>query len=247
MVVARTGSSRLPGKVLLPVKGRPLVSHQIERLRQARRPHSIILCTTTAPADSQLTALAGILGVEAFRGNELDVPRRLLDAAEWSGTEFIVLAEADEHFADPHIVDCVVDAALESGADFVSIEGVPLGAYLLGFKTSALRTICAERPTEGIDGWGAFFTSDPRLYCVSIKAPPHIAQVSERLRLTVDYPEDFQLILAIYDRLYRSGVPLRLEDVIALVTHEPELLAINSHLNEVYWKRIRENHKGATS
>jgi spore coat polysaccharide biosynthesis protein SpsF len=193
LIAARTNASRLPGKVLLEVKGKPLIEHQIERVRRARLPNLIVLCTTTSAADNQLAVLGEKSGIEVFRGNPSDVPYRLLQAAEHHELDFIVLIEGDEAFVDWTSIDALITRAHTTGADYVKTQGLPIGAWVCGMRTSALRTLCNEICTEGLDGWGSFFENQPNFYTERVQADPQTTAMSQQLRLTIDYPEDYLL------------------------------------------------------
>jgi spore coat polysaccharide biosynthesis protein SpsF len=235
-LVARTGSTRLPGKVLCPVAGVPLVVHQIRRMRRAGRPREVVVCTTTAPGDDRLVAVAEAEGCRVFRGSETDVPRRLLDAADQFDVDPLVVVEADEVFADEITVDAVFDRCLESAADFVTVSGYPIGSWVLGIGRAALRTVCSTAETAR-DGWSRLFTEERGFVCATVEAPAEISKGRD-LRLTVDYPEDLTLVREVYERLYRVGADVRLIDVVTLCLSDPEVPAVNSHLSERYWARL---------
>lgn len=244
-LVARTNSSRLPHKVLLDVKGKPLIVHQIERMRLARLPDLIVLCTTKSPVDDKLATLGHDTGIKVFRGNELDVPRRLLDAAEQFDVSFFVVAEGDEVFVDATYIDAVIKRAQETGADYVKVKGIPIGSWVFGISRNALLMLCEEVHTESLDGWGSFFENNTRFRTEIVSADPETAALSETLRLTIDYPEDFQLLEAIYDQLYEPGRVFTLHEVLQLLHKKPQLAEINRYLIDIYWQRLQQR-KGET-
>lgn len=243
--VARLNSSRLPRKVLLPIAGKPLILHQIERLRLAKRPHRYVLCTTDSPLDDDLAALADDAGIEVFRGPELDVPRRLLGAAERYDVETFVLCEADEHYVDPDHVDAIIGYAAQNGGDWIHVHGNPIGAWVRGISRSAMRTLCAEMKTEDLDGWGAFFEKDPRFQLGNLRLlDEKDSEFADSVRLTIDYPEDFELAEALYSRLYKPGQPLRLTSVLQALQEDPSLVQINLHRQDQYWERLKAQSQG---
>ena len=245
--VARLSSTRLPGKVLKPVHGKPLILHQIDRVKLASRPQKFILCTTDSPNDDELARVVKDYGVDVFRGPELDVPRRLLLAAEEFDVDTFALVEADEHFVDPAHVDAVLDwVDANGGGDWVHINGNPIGAWSRAISRHALREICTELVTEGLDGWGAFFEKQPerfKLGQLQILSDEDAA-FSDGLRLTIDYPEDFELLERLYDLIYTPGNPVRIGAVIEALRQNPELININLYRQDQYWERLKSQAGG---
>lgn len=242
-IQARSGSSRLPGKVLLTVKGLPLILHLIKRVRLSTATELIVLCTTNAQTDDKLAAVGHKAGIEVFRGSELDVAQRLLHAAEKFSVDFFVVVEGDEIFVEARFIDAVFRLAETTDADLVETKGLPIGAWVYGVRTAALHSICSEANTVDLDGWTNLFAQDPRFTQAFVEADEAIVSVSGSLRLTVDYPEDIELVRAIFARLYRPEEVFSLDEVLDLFHREPELININRHLTEVYWRRFHERSR----
>jgi spore coat polysaccharide biosynthesis protein SpsF len=217
-----------------------LISHQIARVQLATLPALTVMCTTALPADDKLATLGYEAGLEVFRGSALDVPKRLLNAAEQYSVDYLVIIEGDEAFIDATYIDALIRCASQTGADYVKTQGIPIGAWISGVRTTAMRTLCSEVPTEGVDGWGAFFESDGRFRTEIVSTDPQTATLSQTLRLTIDYPEDFQLLQAVYDQLYEPGRVFSLDEVLQLFRREPQLANINRHLVEIYWQRWQQ-------
>ena len=226
VLLARSGSSRLPGKSLLPVEGRPVVAHQLARLKEATRTQRIVLATTVLPEDDALCAVAEAEGVDVFRGSPHDVLRRMGDAVSYFGIDFAVVVGGDDVFCDGEFVDAVVVEQERTGADFVTMEGVPFGTAPLGVLSAALRRALALRADESSDGWERFFT-DLGLFRTHTFIPTDPALHHPEVRLDLDYPEDYELVKAVYARLFDGGVP-PLRSVVRLLTEEePHLADIN--------------------
>ena len=108
-ITARTKSTRLAKKVLIDIKGKMVIDHLIDRLKLAKRPDLIVLCTSTNPDDDILEERAKKNGIPFFRGSEDDVLERFSKAAHHFGVGFIVVTWGDELFCDPEYVDNVID------------------------------------------------------------------------------------------------------------------------------------------
>ena len=122
IVQARMTSTRLPGKVLMDLAGRPMLERQLQRLMRCSRVDDIVLAVTTNPDDEPLLTLARRLGVRSFRGSEHDVLSRYRGAAQEADADLVVRATADCPLIDPEETDIVV-AALEerrSTCDYAS-------------------------------------------------------------------------------------------------------------------------------
>ncbi len=158
LLVARMGSTRLPGKVLRIVRGKPIVEHLIERVRMARLPETVVLCTTTLPDDDVLEDVARRTGIGCFRGHPTDVLDRCLSAARAHDIDFFAIIEGDEVFCDAEFIDRVAERFLKTSADYVQVTGLPLGAYVEGIKTNALERVCEAKESSDSDGWPRYFT-----------------------------------------------------------------------------------------
>ncbi|GAI23440.1 unnamed protein product, partial [marine sediment metagenome] len=104
-ITARTKSTRLPKKVLRKIKGKTIIEHLIDRLKLAKLPDLIVLCTSTNPNDDILVDIAKKNGIEYFRGSEDDVLARFLKAASAFNIDFISITWGDEPFCAPEYID----------------------------------------------------------------------------------------------------------------------------------------------
>jgi spore coat polysaccharide biosynthesis protein SpsF len=120
IVQARTGSSRLPGKVLADLHGRPVLSRVIERLRRCETLDSIVVATTTEARDDAVAGLAREAGIAVYRGPEQDVLARYVGAAQMAGADVVVRVTSDCPLIDPYVVDRTVRSLRISKYDFAS-------------------------------------------------------------------------------------------------------------------------------
>ena len=139
-IEARMTSSRLPGKVLMPIMGKPMLAYLIERLKRSRV-DEIVVATTDRPTDDLIEQLATNLGVGCFRGSEEDVLGRVLLAAKSVGADVIVEITGDCPLIDPDIVDQVLDVYLSQQVDYASNtlkRTYPRGLDVQVFSTNLL-------------------------------------------------------------------------------------------------------------
>jgi spore coat polysaccharide biosynthesis protein SpsF len=240
-IPVRLGSSRLPRKPLIEVKGKTLIEHLIDRAKAAKLPNMIVLCTTTKPEDRIFGKIAKQNGIECFRGNEHDILKRFFDAATKFKVDFIVNVDGDDVFCDPELMDKIVQAYANTGADFIKWKDLPLGATPVGLKTRALQKVCEMKDTLNTEtGWGGYFTETGLFRVVTIEPETDDMRHPE-IRITLDYPEDLSLVKKVYGKLYRPGKIITLKEILQLFKREPELVKINEKVQEEYWKRFKKH------
>lgn len=235
IIQARMTSSRLPGKIVAPILGRPMLELLIERLRRARQVDHVIVATTANATDDVVEQLCARLGAGCFRGSEDDVLERVLGAAHAYGVELIVEITGDCPLIDPAVVDQLIEMYHEGGVDYVA--NVLKRTYPRGLDTQVFPTTALEEVAR--------LTQDPVDHeHVSLYMYEHPERFRLRnlesglperywnLRVTVDTPQDFALITAIYEELYLSHPDFRLSDVLALLDRRPDLVALNQEIQQ---------------
>ena len=232
-------STRLPGKALLKIKGKPVIEHLIDRLKLAKRPDLIALCTSTHPDDAILVDVARNNGIEYFRGSEDDKLDRYLNAAQKYGVDFIVVTEGDNVFYEPEIIDKIIELYLSTNADYISCLDLPVGTAPHGVKAEALQKVCKIKGEQDTEVWPGYFT-DTGLFKVEL------VEVEEKLRrpeirLTLDYPEDYKLFEEIFNRLYQAGKVFSLRDILSLLEDNPQLTDINRNVEAVYLEHLKKS------
>jgi spore coat polysaccharide biosynthesis protein SpsF len=214
------------------VCGRPIIAHQFDRLRQARRAETLVLATSTLPQDDPLAAAAKDAAVECFRGSPNDVVLRLADAAAAHRLDFLAVVGGDDVFCEGEFVDRVIDYDAASPVDFVTIDGLPFGTAPFGVAAAALRRVLEIKPGENTDGWERYLT-DTGLFKTAVLSNEDPLLSHPEIRLDLDYDEDFTLVKAIYERLYEPETVPDLRRIIRLlVDEEPDLAMINRAAHE---------------
>lgn len=239
-IPVRTQSTRLSQKTLLEIKGKPVIEHLIERVKSAKLPNLIVLCTTTNPEDEVLGEIADRNNISFFQGSEKDLLGRYMQAALSYKVDFIVNVDGDDVLCDPVYMDRIVEAYNETGADYLTGEGLPFGATPNGIKVEALKKVYQLK--EGIDtetGWKGFF-SESGLFKVEIL--PADAELNyPDIRMSLDYPEDFLFFQAIFEELYVPGMVFSLKEVLDLLRTHPEIVELNKFRQEEYWETYYRN------
>jgi len=236
------GSTRLPGKVLMPLAGRPVLAHVVERLSYCRTLSGAVVATTTEKADDAVAAFCATANVPCYRGSLHDVLDRYHQAARVHDADPVVRITADCPAIDPTIVDEVVTGFLTGGYDYYGLSGeFPDGLDCTVFSFAALARAWREAKLKSErEHVGPYMEKHPELF--KIGGYKKFTGLSHH-RWTLDEPRDYEFLQIIFAMLYREGHPFLASDVLALLGLEPELLAINSNIirNEGYLKSLAED------
>jgi spore coat polysaccharide biosynthesis protein SpsF len=231
IVQARMTSTRLPGKVLLPLAGEPMLTRLVQRLRRVQRASGIVIATTTHATDDPIAALCTQLGVACHRGSEHDVLSRYADAASLYGAEVVVRITSDCPLIDPALIDRVIAVYEEGGTDYISNMLPPTWPYGMAvevFSAAALRQAHAEA-TQAAEREHVtpFLYWHPERYRLRNVASP--VDLSQH-RWTVDTPEDYELVRRLFETLLPVHPEFTQEDVLAVLKDHPDWMRINQHI-----------------
>ncbi|HEY8617244.1 glycosyltransferase family protein [Phenylobacterium sp.] len=215
---ARMSSQRLPGKVMKPLAGKPMVERQIERLRRCETLDRLVVATSTEPSDDPLAGRLERVGVEVFRGALDDVLGRFVGCLDALGVDGdVVRLTADCPLADPGVIDAGVRRRAELGVDYLSngrVRTYPRGLDMEVFTAEALRAAGREA-TSAYDREHV----TPYLYAAGSRfsqgALTQDRDESE-LRWTVDTPDDYAFVAKVYDALYPANPAFTSDDIRAL-------------------------------
>ena len=231
VIQARAGSSRLPGKVLEDLGGRPVLEWVVRAARAATRIDEVIVATSTLAGDDAVADLAQSLGVMVVRGSEDDVLSRFVAALDAHPADALVRLTADCPLLDPTLINAVAGAwAAAPTHDYVStvlVRCLPRGLDVELVSAQALRAV--DRTATGHDRvhvTSALY-ADPTAYrllglCVT---PP-----ADDLRVTLDTAEDLVLLRALVALL--PDAPPAWRDVVATLRARPDLVAVNAGVQQ---------------
>jgi spore coat polysaccharide biosynthesis protein SpsF len=234
-VEARMGSTRLPGKTLAPIMGRPMLELLIERLKQSRLLNQVVIATTVDPSDDVIAQLATRLRIGCFRGSVDNVLERVLHAAQAWRAGLIVETTGDNPLIDPEIVDQLIAMFLSNRYDYVSNdlqETFPdgLNARLFLTKTLAEVNELAQDPMHR-EHVSLYIYEHPQRYRLgNLAAPPELHR--PEIRLSVDLPEDLALVTRVFESLYPKNPAFSAHDIVRFFDQHPEWLEINGHVQQ---------------
>ncbi len=250
VVQARMGSSRLPGKVLLPLGGRPVLWHVIERLTEVDLLDEIVVATTERPEDDGIVDFVRWIdepALRVFRGPEKDVLERFYLALCDEPPDVVVRVTADSPLVSTEYMRQLVIRVVEDDLDGADGHHDNCG-LTLGFGSEAYRYralvdahLLAIRPEER-EHVSLFIRHRPHAFRLANPEPE--SGLCSDLRLTLDYPEDLELLSRVYDALYRPGRLVDCRRVLEWLERRPDLVAINGDCDQIQPLTTRSIHAG---
>jgi spore coat polysaccharide biosynthesis protein SpsF len=244
IIQARMGSTRLPGKVLLPLEGKPVLRHVIERVRASRYVTDTVIATTESDDNLPIVKLCEELGAQVYRGSENDVLDRYYRAAKLLNPGHVVRITSDCPIMDAEVIDSVVKLHLESGSDYTSntmVETFPDGEDVEAFTFASLEKAHKE----------ARLKSEREHVTPYIKKNKILFKLTNlvsdkdysRKRWTIDNLEDYEFLKVVFKNLYRINPLFGMTDVIAFLEKNPGIESINRHIqrNEGYAKSLKDD------
>lgn len=244
MIQTRMGSTRLPGKVMKEIEGKPLLQHMIERMIRSRFVDMFVVATSVKKENDVIENLCTKLGIHCCRGSENDVLDRYYKCAKsfHPVPEFIMRVTADCPMQDPDVIDFVVQKFLEKKVDYMTNSFEPL--YEDGFDVEIFRFSALE------EAWKKATRKSEREHVTPyIRNTVSFIKYYEKYystynyKLSVDTPNDFELVKQIFSRLYKPDKIFSMKDVVNLLKANPSLLEINkeSIINAGYKKSLLED------
>jgi len=237
------GSTRLPGKTLADIEGRPMLWHLVDRLNRCARIDGIVIATTTSAADDAIVAFAEEAGIGVYRGSEEDVLDRFYRAALPVRPDAVLRATPDCPLLPVEVVDKVLDAFLDTGADYASnvvAYTYPDGCDVEVFTFTALERAWREA-TDPVDREHVtpYIRRHARVADVRSERPVD----PDRFKWSVDRPEDLAFVRAVYRHLYRPGDVFSMDDVFRLLEEDPDIMEINrgSVVNEGFYRTLLDS------
>jgi spore coat polysaccharide biosynthesis protein SpsF len=251
IVQARMASTRLPGKVLMPLANRPLLYRLLERLQVARTPSAVVVAATVNHRDDVIADVAKQAGVECVRGHPTDLLDRHYSAALTSRADVVVKIPSDCPLVDPDVIDRVIGhyVAHAARADFVSNlhpasypDGNDVEVMPIGVLETAWIEAKAEHEREHTTPFIWERRDRFRIHNVAWESG---LDYSSTHRWTIDYPEDYQFLAAVYEHLWTEMRPVfSMRDVLSLLESRPDIAALNACHAGKGWYR---DHLASTS
>ncbi|WBX76169.1 glycosyltransferase family protein [Tenacibaculum ovolyticum] len=244
---ARTGSTRLPNKIMKKIKGKTLLNIHIDRIKKANKIDNIIIATTNNADDDVVEELAKDLNVKCYRGNEDDVLDRFYQAVKKDKPDYIVRLTSDCPLIDGHLIDEIIEKTINSKVDYCSntlVESFPDGQDIEVFTFKSLEKTWKEAVLlSEREHVTPYIKKNSTFNDIEIFKSMNIYSNSlefENVRMTVDEPNDFEVISKLIDKL---GLGANWKNYARLYLKDSQINSFNKNIirNEGYLKSIKKD------
>jgi spore coat polysaccharide biosynthesis protein SpsF len=237
------GSTRLPGKIMLPLAEKPLILRMYERVAKSNYVGKIIVAITKEPEDDGLLKICKQNNIETYRGNTLDLLDRHYQAAKKYQAEVVLKIPSDCPLIDPQIIDKVILYYINNKDKYDFVSNLHPPSYpdgndveIMSFKTIENAWINAKKDFER-EHTTPYIWENPDKFRIGNVVWDTRLDYSMTHRFTIDYKEDYEFIKRVYDELYEKNNKFSLNDILELLEKKPEIKKINQIYVGVNWYR----------
>ena len=242
IVQARVNSKRLPGKILMPVFGKSLLQHLLERLKRLKTIDDLIVATTKHKLDDETAKIAKLINVKIYRGDEHNVLKRYYDCAKINKSSVIIRVTADCPLIDIKYINELLKIFLKNDYDYLSnldLNYLPDGFHceIFNFRSleKAQKLAKSKFDREHVT---SFLWSNPKIFSIHHYCGKKLKNHSKDIRLTLDYHEDYILIKEVFEKLYKKNKFFSLVEITAFLEKNKNFLKINEKYHKLQWKKF---------
>lgn len=226
-ITIRMDSSRLPRKTMKTILGKTVLEHIIQRAKLAKCFDEIIVCTTKRSIDDPIVQSAARLGVQVFRGSLEDKLDRWNNAAKKFNIDYVVTFDGDDLFCEPELLDMAARQIQQGKYDFIEAPlGLICGAFTYAFTANALKKVCEIKGTTDTEMMWTYF-KDTDLFQVGCLEGVDDIYLSDKYRLTLDYPEDLDFFTRVFEHFNCVNNDVPLKRIVTFLNEHPEIPEIN--------------------
>ncbi|HMN47668.1 MAG TPA: glycosyltransferase family protein [Ignavibacteriaceae bacterium] len=243
VIQARTGSSRSPNKILLPLANKPLLYRMFERVAASKMCGTIVIATTTDKSDDVVENLCNKFNMICFRGHPTDLLDRHYQAAKLFSADAVVKIPSDCPLIDKSVIDKVLNYYMENLNYFDYVSNLHPPTYpdgndveIMSFKALSDAWENASRELER-EHTTPYFWENPDKFRIGNVIWETGLDYSMSHRFTIDYEKDYNFIKQVYDELYSVNPIFTLNDILDLLDRKPEIKKINEEYCGVNWYR----------
>ena len=249
IIQARMGSSRLPGKSMAEIEGRPMLWHVVQRVKRASMVDRVVVATSANPSDDAIADMCKHDGIPCYRGSENDVLDRFYGAARAEKAAWVVRITADCPLIDPEVIDRVVRRFQRGDLDYASnamVRSYPDGLDTEVFSFSALERAWHEATKTSEREHVTPYLRSEKFRTANVESDS--TSLYQHYRWTVDELQDLEFIRAVY-RAMRDKGAFGMKDVLELLEKSPGLDKMNSEIvsNRGYYKSLFEDAQAAAA
>jgi spore coat polysaccharide biosynthesis protein SpsF len=236
LITARLKSTRLKLKLLLPLNGKTVIEHVIDRAKAIIDCDDIVLCTSKSNQDLPLVKVANKNNIYYFNGHSEDVLKRLLDACILFNFDFFIGITADNPLFSIHHANLITDSIKKDPTlDFVYTSGLPIGVNIYGISVKALKTVCAVKEEIDTEIWGPLINRPDIFNVFEIRALGEYA--GKNYRMTLDEHDDYRFFKEIYQKIEKKTGLIDVLDVFQFLEKNPNVVDINLHVKQIELKK----------
>jgi len=246
VVQARTGSSRLPEKVLKTVLGRSILYRMVERLRRITFPVEILVATSTEKNDDAIEKECENMGLPCFRGSLRNLLDRHYQAALTYKADWVFKIPSDCPLIDPTIIEKAIEISQTPHCPFDYISNLHPASWPDGNDVELMRFSCLEKAWKEasldleLEHTTPYIWENPEKFLIGNFSSGK-EDLSRKFRFTLDYIEDYHFIERVYEALYPGNPNFSCEDILDFLKIHPEVFELNAHYLGEYWYK---NHPG---
>lgn len=231
IIQARMSSSRLPGKVLRPLAGQPMIWHIVERARACQLVDRVVVATSIETSDDALVDYCTQAGIDCHRGSLNNVLRRYLDVLEKNPHDYYVRITGDCPLIHPIFIDNQIHALSSHDGDIIALKSPAplLGGQGVHSSSALYRVAEASNDPDDLEHVGSrYFTEHQKEFrSIGLSLPAYLQD--SRWRITVDEEADYQMMASLYEDLWQ-GKYISIEQAIQWLQSHPEKACINQHV-----------------
>jgi len=235
IIQARMSSTRLPGKVLKKISGKPMLWYILNSLQYSKTLDHIVVATTKKKIDDQIVELCNKMNISVFRGNEKNVLNRFCEAGKKYDATHIVRISADCPLIDPTVVDKIVKKSILQNTDYVS-NTLPK-TYPMGYEVEVIKFSKLLKSEKMTNDFGdqehvtLFIMRNPKIFSHYNVVAPNLFK-KPKIRVCVDTKEDFSVIQKIVD-LSNNNKFISIKEVLGILKKYPQIQKLNSHVKPI--------------
>jgi len=247
VIQARTGSSRLPNKILLPLFNATLLYRMYERVAASKLKGIIVIATTTDKIDDEVEALCKEYQINCYRGHPTDLLDRHYQAAKFLNADAVVKIPSDCPLIDSNVIDKVLQFYIENSDKYDFVSNLHPPTYPDGNDVEIMSFEALKNAWENAklelerEHTTPYFWENPDKFRIGNVVWENGLDYSMSHRFTIDYEKDYNFIKQVYEELYPINNKFTLKDIIDLLEKRPEIKKINEEYCGVNWYRNHLN------
>jgi spore coat polysaccharide biosynthesis protein SpsF len=227
----------------MEILGRTTIELVISRAKKVKDVDEIVLCTTIRPLDDRIVEIAKKSGIKYFRGSLEDKLDRWLGAVKKFDIDYFVTMDGDDLFCDPELISISINQIKNTNCDFIKApKGLICGAFTYCIKAKALEKVCSIKDTSDTEMMWVYF-ENTGLFNVCDLDIKNTIYYNDNIRLTLDYPEDFEFFKIIFESFNCMNNDVPLSEIIKFLIENPDIIKINSFRQQDFLENQKRKTK----